>query len=341
MKYIDEGVKIKISGFNIAKSAQYRYTVYWSGDAEPFFDGYCYLLEGQTEKEFDITDIIKSHNISAVTDDYSMLYTTYSIVLMIDGVNYTNQETIANIYRYPNRKLDMETDFVNYDGCPMLQGYNGRELKLTPHYPIIKGSAFKFDLVYFNETLAQKEIKVFENPTTVIQADNSPKNKVLSYSITIGNLVGDRSEPTDVKFDTGSDIITVAVLDIPHSRYYLKWRDRYGSFQCQPFCKTTTYSESLDKKQLLTYDLHKKIYSVDVTPTWKINSGWIDQELYPYFESIFISNYVELYDTKEDISYVVIVKDSDYTEKTVRNQGRSLFNLELTLELNKNQSILY
>ena len=70
MKYIDEGVKIKISGFNIAKSAQYRYTVYWSGDAEPFFDGYCYLLEGQTEKEFDITDIIKSHNISSVETDY-------------------------------------------------------------------------------------------------------------------------------------------------------------------------------------------------------------------------------------------------------------------------------
>ena len=338
MKYIDEGVKIKISGFSIAKSAQYRYTVYWSGDAEPFFDGYCYLLEGQTEKEFDITDIIKSHNISSMETDYSMLCTTYSIVLMVDGVNYTNEETIANIYRYPNRKLDMETDFANYDGCPMLQGYNGRELKLTPHYPILKGSTFKFDYVYFNRTLTEKSIIIYNNQYPV---DYSPENSVLSKSITIGNLIGDRLDPTDIKFDTGFRVITVAVLDYPHSRYYLKWRDRYGSFQCQPFCKTTTYSESLDKKQLLTYDLHKKIYSVDVTPTWKINSGWIDQELYPYFESIFISNYVELYDTKEDISYVVIVKDSDYTEKTVRNQGRSLFNLELTLELNKNQSILY
>ena len=338
MKYIDEGVKIKISGFNIAKSAQYRYTVYWSGDAEPFFDGYCYLLQGQTEKEFDITDIIKSHNISAVTDDYSMLYTTYSIVLMVDGVNYTNEETIANIYRYPNRKLDMETDFANYDGCPMLQGYNGRELKLTPHYPIVAGSSFKFDYVYFNRTLTEKSIIIYNNPYPV---DYDTENKVLSKSMTIGSLVGDRTEPTDIKFDTGFRIITIAVLDDPHSRYYLKWRDRYGSFQCQPFCKTSTFSESLDKKQLLTYDLHKKIYSVDITPTWKINSGWIDQELYPYFESIFISNYVELYDTKEDISYIVIVKDSDYTEKTVRNQGRRLFNLELTLELNKNQSILY
>ena len=338
MKYIDEGVKIKISGFNIAKSAQYRYTVYWSGDAEPFFDGYCYLLKGQTEKEFDITDIIKSHNISTFTDDYSMLYTTYSIVLMVDEVNYTNQETIANIYRYPNRKLDMETDFANYDGSPMLQGFNGRELKLTPHYPILKGSTFKFDLVYFNRTLTEKSIIIYNNQYPV---DYSPENSVLSKSMTIGNLIGDRLDPTDIKFDTGFRVITVAVLDVPHSRYYLKWRDRYGSFQCQPFCKTTTYSEGLDKKQLLTYDLHKKIYSVDITPTWKINSGWIDQELYPYFESIFISNYVELYDTKEDISYVVIVKDSDYTEKTVRNQGRSLFNLELTLELNKNQSILY
>lgn len=338
MKYIDEGVKIKISGFNIAKSAQYRYTVYWSGDAEPFFDGYCYLLQGQTEKEFDITDIIKSHTISAVTDDYSMLYTTYSIVLMVDGVNYTNEETIANIYRYPNRKLDMETDFSKYDGCPMLQGYDGTKLKLTPHYPIIKGSSFKFDYVYFNRTLTEKSIIIYNNPFPV---DYDTENKVLSKSMTIGSLVGDRTDPTYIKFDTGFRIITIAVLDEPRSRYYLKWRDRYGSFQCQPFCKTSTYSESLDKKQLLTYDLHKKIYSVDITPTWKINSGWIDQELYPYFESIFISNYVELYDTKENISYIVIVKDSDYTEKTVRNQGRSLFNLELTLELNKNQSILY
>lgn len=338
MKYIDEGVKIKISGFNIAKSAQYRYTVYWSGDAEPFFDGYCYLLQGQTEKEFDITDIIKSHTISSVTEDYSMLYTTYSIVLMVDGVNYTNTETIANIYRYPNRKLDMETDFSNRDGCPMLQGYDGTKLKLTPHYPIVAGSAFKFDLVYFNRTLTEKSIIIYNNPYPV---DYDTENKVLSKSMTIGSLVGDRTDTTDIKFDTGFRIITVAVLEEPKARYYLKWRDRYGSFQCQPFCKTSTFSESFDKKQLLTYDLHKKIYSVDITPTWKINSGWIDQELYPYFESIFISNYVELYDTKEDISYVVVVKDSDYTEKTVRNQGRRLFNLELTLELNKNQSILY
>lgn len=339
MKFIDEGVKIKVSGFNIAKSAQYRYTVYWTGDAEPFFDGFCYLLEGQTEKEFDITDIVKSHNISSVTDDYSMLYTRYTIVLMVDGVNYTNEETIANIYRYPNRKRRMETDFAN-DGCPMLQGYVNNKLELMPQYPAVNTTNLSFDLVYFNETQAAKKIIV---GGVQFNIDNTPKDQVLSKSISMQSLLTHTSgKPGKIQIDNGFSIVDIAKLEWdPHSRYYLKWRDRYGSFQCQPFCKTNTYSEALDKKQLLTYDLNKKIYSVDVTPTWKINSGWINQDLYPYFESIFISNYVELYDVKEDISHIVIVKDSDYTEKTVRNQGRNLFNLELTLELNKNQSILY
>ena len=46
-------------------------------------------------------------------------------------------------------------------------------------------------------------------------------------------------------------------------------------------------------------------------------------------------------DVIEDKTYRVLVNDSNYTEKTFKNQGRKLFNLELTVSQDKPQQILY
>ena len=37
------------------------------------------------------------------------------------------------------------------------------------------------------------------------------------------------------------------------SRYFLKWRDRYGMPQCQPFKGTHTYSEDIEKSTITNY----------------------------------------------------------------------------------------
>lgn len=132
----------------------------------------------------------------------------------------------------------------------------------------------------------------------------------------------------------------VAQIDNCYSRYYLQWQDRMGGFQSQPFNDKYTYSESFETETLTDYQGRKRLSNVGVTGKFKINTDWIKEDLYPYYESIFTSPVLFLYDTKEDKRYSVLVTDSDYTEKTFNNQKR-LFNLTLNLELNNKQNIVY
>lgn len=134
--------------------------------------------------------------------------------------------------------------------------------------------------------------------------------------------------------------VRLAKIDECPSRYYLQWRDRYMGMQMQPFAKTETYSENFSKSEIKNYSDVRKSSKVDITSKWKVNTGWVKEEDYPYYESIFCSPYIRLYDTNEDQVYDVLVTDSEYTEKTFNNQGGQLFNLQLNLELNQNQNIL-
>ena len=111
-------------------------------------------------------------------------------------------------------------------------------------------------------------------------------------------------------------------------------------FQSKPFNDKYTYSESFEKENLTDYQGRKRVSNVGVTGKFKINTDWLKEDLYPYYESIFTSPVLFLYDTKEDKRYSVLVTDSDYTEKTFSNQ-KKLFNLTLNLELNNKQNIVY
>lgn len=138
-----------------------------------------------------------------------------------------------------------------------------------------------------------------------------------------------------------ANVFDCAVLDACPANYYLMWQDRYGGFQCQRFEKTETYSESFEYKSIENYKNEKNHSGIVVTPKWKLNSGFIDGDYYPYYESIFTSRDLMLYDTREDKSYIVNVTDSSYTEKTFKNQSRKMFNLQINLEANKKQNIQY
>lgn len=132
----------------------------------------------------------------------------------------------------------------------------------------------------------------------------------------------------------------VVKIDFCPSRYYLQWQDRMGGFQSQPFNDKYTYSESIESETFVDYQGRKRMYNVGVTGKFKISTDWIAEELYPYYESIFVSPVLFLYDTVEDKRYSVLVTDSEYTEKTYQNQ-KKLINLTLNLELNKKQNMIY
>lgn len=133
---------------------------------------------------------------------------------------------------------------------------------------------------------------------------------------------------------------TVAYLD-NKSRYFLKWRDRYGMPQIQPFKGTYNYKENIGRSTVTNYKNTKKLTDATIQGSWILNTDYIPEKLYPFYESIFVSPYLQLYDAKEDRLYDVILVNTEYNEKTFNNQSRNLFNLQLEVELDTTQNIIY
>lgn len=132
----------------------------------------------------------------------------------------------------------------------------------------------------------------------------------------------------------------VAEIKSCKERYYLLWQDRYGSYQSQPFKGKMEYSEDITNEEILSYTGRRRKSNVVVQPKWKLNSGWIKEQLFPFYESIYVSPILKLYDTKTGHEYDVILKDTPYVEKKYNND-RKLLSIELNLEASETQNIIY
>lgn len=131
----------------------------------------------------------------------------------------------------------------------------------------------------------------------------------------------------------------IAIIEACKSRYYLLWQDRYGSYQSQPFKGKMEYSENITNSEYVSYTGERHKYNVQVQPKWKINSGWITEDLYPFYESIYVSPILRLYDTQTETEYDVILNDN-YVEKKYEN-SKSMLNIQLNLEATEKQNITY
>ena len=132
----------------------------------------------------------------------------------------------------------------------------------------------------------------------------------------------------------------VAEINSCKERYYLLWQDRYGSYQSQPFKGKMEYSEDITNEEILSYTGRRRKSNVVVQPKWKLNSGWLKEQLFPLYESIYVSPILKLYDTKTGHEYDVILKDTPYIEKKYLND-KKLLSIELNLEATITQNIIY
>ena len=165
-------------------------------------------------------------------------------------------------------------------------------------------------------------------------------NNVLTIKNGVFEIDIEEARPNELVIDTDGEYTTIAKFDYC-SRYFLRWMDRYGMTQIQPFDKLTTYSENFVYHETINYKNERKNSSIDVQPKWKLNTKWLNKDVYPFYESIFVSPYLQLYDAVEDKLYNVLVTNTEYIEKTFKNQNKQLFNLQLEVKLNKEQNILY
>lgn len=130
----------------------------------------------------------------------------------------------------------------------------------------------------------------------------------------------------------------LAYLDECYNRYYLKWIDRKGGIQCQPFKMKHIYSEDFENAYIRNSLGHQRKVYWDITSKWSLNTDWVDSDNYAIYESIFISPYLQLYDTELDKVFNVNVENNTFTAKNYKNEGK-MFNFSINLIADKNQEI--
>lgn len=150
----------------------------------------------------------------------------------------------------------------------------------------------------------------------------------------------ENGEPS-IYAEIGGYFTKVAEFDECAADYYVQWIDRTGGIQSQAFKNLATMSENFTDSTITDMRGYKRSNRKESALKWVLNTDWISEKLFPYYESLFTSPYILLYDVKNDKSWNVILKDTQYTEKTMKNQAGKLFNLTINVEQNKTNSIVY
>ena len=361
MKCLDEQIKIYFVDPNgISKSGVYRYDVILTdkngNKLKTLFIGNTFLEANQSEVYIDITSIVRNHKKNNTLGYHYTVIEESTILCFFDVILYgangeenTSEDylMVNMMYHYPHYSQEMNNglDYSTNNAGSLwvsLQGRYGEngigKFKLCPRYPLKSTENYKLTIAGYagNNTLNNSNIKI---NGTVITTKFKPTYNNYFWSVPLTLIVPHVSTNKQESIvDIAGD--EVAILEKCYSRYYLMWQDRAGSYQSQPFSKVETFSESFEREYVTDSNGYKNINTITVKPKIKIQTGFIEDNLYPYYESIFISPVLVLYDTEEDKSYKVNVT-GDYTEKTFKNQGRQFFNLQLDLEFAQNQNLIY
>lgn len=329
----------------------------------------------------DVTDIIRgqltpssvfnnfiSNQPTTVLSTTQPIYKKFEVVLDAEDENYTyytSGEFYVNMYyRYPLFKSEMNNN-LQYN--PLAPGstwvaLQGRYIsgsygyfKLPPHIPYISSDNYGLAFAGYTTTNLSETFTLELND--IIDA-NTQREKSISLQFNNTNYcvvstLKTLFENTLLPLTTYSTEVPrseysvwfageeLAIIDICPAKYYLMWQDRAGSYQSQAFDMISTYSETFNKEYITDYSNTKRLTTVNTQPKIKIQTGYISNDLYPYYESIYTSPYLLLYDTHEDKSYLVNVTGTEYIEKTFKNQSKQMFNIQLDLEFANTQKMIY
>lgn len=372
MKYLSDRIEFNfsITGSTLPSNGTYKYELYTydshADEASLSFVGNFYY-NGKRNITFDLTDIIRSlkSNLNKayfLNDNIYASITTMLISRFKVKVYFTTNnpieslwEFVAMAYRYPNYIntnnfsngngifFDVTTQTNNYSVA--LQGIvnTGSTLSLVPHYPLKETGVYKFAQSFLFGTYKQQIELSIEGGTygedVIVESSYEdgtafivPINEMIVWEYLPYALDKD----LHVTMDNG---IEIAIFDACYKRYYLFWQDRFGGYQSQAFNDHTTFSERFEVTETQNYQNERKKSFIQIQPKWKLNSGWIDETVYPLYESIFVSPILLLYDAYEDRLHEVMVK-ADYTEKTYKSE-KKLLNMNLELEAITKQDIVY
>lgn len=302
------------------------------------------------------------------------------LTMQKDGATITRESShklVAKVYRYPNRSpymiLNGNLQFIDYSSNTFQNSYytltqgwkysmyskaDWDQLALVPRYPCKNTENFGWAATFgYGNNVSSIPIYLSDqlgdwDYNTTLYTDGQFAERYNSTWISsLGSLLEDyfyNIEEHGVPFtdidlyytNNSNKRILIATFEACYSRYYLQWRDRFGGIQCQPFRDNITYSEDFNTEEVVSYTDKRRVSTISVQPKWKLYSGWIKNEIYPLYESIYTSPFLILYDTETNMNFEVMISDNKYTEKNYKNQ-KGLVNIELNLEAREKQNILY
>ena len=359
--YLDENI---IYTFSLTPSNTPSTKVYQvKKGTKILFVGNISLTGTERSVDIDVTDVLRSlkmkdkfmstnpnpNNPSLV----EFLQEEIAVVLILDETNsLTQSKNIFFIYRYPRIIEGMNPTLQEIGAFTsdklMLQGANyttdALDMALTPRYPFVATNKLGWGVAL---QVAEQSDSILINyygalaGTGDIVFSVEPQYTNIIYTTLqqlFRNAVIDTTKDKAYIGPDQNHIFTQ--IDMCPAQYYVQWIDRYGTYQCQPFSKISTFSNDYSTTHMISYDKVKKPIFKTVKSTWNLNSEYIPEDKLPYYESLFVSPKVILYDSKNDESYNVVLTDTKFVEKTFANQQRRMFNLQITVEKANEQYIL-
>ena len=314
-----------------------------------------YCWSGRINYQIDVTGEhtgITPEKIQVVDEKEKRYYNIQKYIPQKGEIDFSNSEEYDNygdnwISMNFNEETISENKYTGIEKCTFfIKNKATGEVKTSENYDFYSPNVRSVQVAQpFNETqiivyVYNSHYDDFKSKIVIDFSKNTDKSiwklqfKTEGSDFYIESIEIADALPKDDTFD-------VATIDYCPSRYYLQWRYRYGSMQMQPFSKAETYSEDFTRTEIKNYQDTRRLSGIDIQPKWKLNSAWIPFDLVPYYESLQVSPWVKLYDTKEDQLYDVILKDTAFTEKTFRNNDRQLWHLEVECEQTDKQNILY
>lgn len=368
MKYLNEKIEVTVPFSQTTEDNVYNYIITLKDN--PIFYGSCFIPKGATSKTFVINNILQEYqfvnscfvNPASIVNVNNSLYNKVEVSIgdsdTLIGSAYS--DTVCFVNKYPVYKdyLGFQTHlkkWISDDSweptyAPFvlrLQGLqNTKSWKwepwLVPHYPLKNTSNYSIIGCFLDNAIDGRLTLSCGTSISV----NAVSGYITSFAYPLSTFYSTASDGQDIELSgvitSGLKFVAVCgVFDGCPAKYYLQWQDRLGSVQSQPFDGTNTVSFDYDTDTIKNSFGEKRVLNNEQTIKWKINTGWISEKLYPFYESIFVSPYLRLYDSENDISYSVLVTDKTFTEKTFANNSHKLFNLTLNIELNKTQKCLW
>lgn len=217
-------------------------------------------------------------------------------------------------------------DYSNLEGDPVYMIASKNENNQLPE-----------DLPDLNYALYDSTDSVF---SVNITGDKYSDLLSSSYNSTEVGIIPVDQQHYDDDFTTMQSYTPIAKVDECPADYYLIWMDRTGAYQCQPFTKKVRLKENIQTTNIINNVDQTRPVLKSVTDVWTVNSDWLTEEEYKAYESIFVSPYIYLFDTNLNEGYWVNITNNVWEEKTYKNNGKP-FNLQLTLQSNRAQNIIY